>query len=248
MNANFSLISLIRMSLETDESPPDNRRLFFSSLAAQGGALVVAKFATAPFDRLRLLRQVGLISGPGWHWNGCATHLVQISASNAIRLLCVIKAGQGDLDGFMVNWAACLAAVSITYPLDLRYSQKVSGVPRIENKNFMKRKYPGFGFSLISTPIFLATALSVVEIGKRFFPDEVKKFPGNVASGALAGLVAGGVTYPLDTLRRRHMLGLPRPINPQQLFGGFGFHLAKIVPEYCVLAGVYSYLVNLSYL
>jgi len=219
----------------------DSRRLFFTSLAAQGGALIVAKTLTAPIDRMRLLRQVGVSSGPGWHWRGCGTHLAQISLSNAARLLLVVQAGDSG-DSFFVNWGVCTAAVALAYPLDVRYTRRVSGLAGPE------KLFPAFRFSLLATPIFLGTALSTVGLFRRFYPGEVCTFPGNVVSGAVAGLVAGGVTYPLDTLRRREVLGLARPETVRTLFGGFGFHLMKAVPEYCILAVTYSYLVNLKYI
>ena len=222
----------------------ESRRLFFSAVASQGGALVVAKAVVAPLDRLRMLRQLGLVSGPGWHWRGCGIHLTQISVSNAARLLCVINLGERDT--FMTNWAACTAAVALTYPLDVRYTQRVSGLAT--PGNFLSRNYPGIVYSLVTTPIFLGAALSVVQGLKLLYPDEVKKFPGNVASGATAGLVAGAITYPIDTLRRRSLLGLPTPFTVSQFFGGFGIHLAKSVPEYFILASTYSFLLNLSYI
>jgi len=231
-----------------DEEPviyrQDSRRVFFTSLAAQGGALLVSKALVAPIDRLRLLRQLSLASGPGWHWTGCGTHLAQVSVSNAIRLLLVIQSG--DRDSFFVNWGICTAAVALTYPLDVRYTQRISGIGVLPG-NFFQRNYRGIRYSLATTPIFLGTALSSVSLMKTYFAEDANKFPGNVASGATAGLIAGAVTYPLDTLRKREMMGMGRPVGFRQLFAGFGLHLMKVIPEYCVLATTYSYLVHLRY-
>ena len=235
-----SFLFFRRMHADSRES----RRLFFSAVASQGGALIVAKAVVAPLDRLRMLRQLGLATGPGWHWRGCGTHLAQISISNAVRLLFVINLGERD--SFATNWAACTAAVALTYPLDVRYTQRISGLACAGN--FFSRNYAGFGYSLLTTPIFLGAALSAVHGIKLIFPEEVKKFPGNVASGACAGLIAGALTYPIDTLRRRSLLGLPRPLSFTEFFRGFGIHLAKSFPEYFILAGTYSFLANLSYI
>jgi len=82
-------------------------------------------------------------------------------------------------------------------------------------------------------------------------------YPYNLVLGSIAGLTAQAVTYPLDTWRRRWQYtcsqtsssaptslmivsrALWREGGWRAFYAGFGTNVAKLVPELCVLCGVY---------
>ena len=217
------------------------RRLFYVSLLAQGGALLVAKTAVAPLDRLQLLRQVHspsvrLFSDLRW-FQGFRQHAQHAVLGNFARLwlLSKLRRGESEITPHVVS---AFVAASLVYPLDVRYVQTASGCGKVGNFwNFR-----GFGYHAISAPVYLVTSLGTLHVLGRFCDD--KQFPANVMAGSVAALAGSVTAYPLETLRRRQIVG---NVSRTSLFSGLSIHVVKAIPECFVLGAVYSELLKLNY-
>ena len=229
-------------NLNSFEDSKSQRRLFLASLFTQGGAVFASKALIAPFDRLKLLIQtetpIPTARPLSQWWRGFPMHLGQLAIGNGVRMyVCACLPESQDLS-LGKNLLAASLAIAAAYPLDVLYTMKATD--RINAGHLFR----GFRYAVISTPLFVLTALGTIKAVDEYLGEaERKEFPRNIATGGFAGFVASAVTYPLDTLRRREIIG---NISRRRLFAGLSVHLMKSFPEYAILAFVYNQLVSLN--
>lgn len=114
--------------------------------------------------------------------------------------------------------------------------------------------YRGLGVSLLAAPVYSAVAM-MVQCGEHtllvvyylyqaygYCKDRIRD---PVIAGGVAGGIAGIATYPVETIRRRMMAGLPWGGLNMTLYRGLGVFILKTVPEIVVLSAAYKYIVNL---
>ena len=146
--------------------------------------------------------------------------------------------------------ASALSA-SFSYPLDYRYTVRAAGGV-LPFSNLKTNMYKGISLSMMCVPVSVLGSLSWLSFMSLVFP-EPGPFAGpldyarGVAVGTTAAVVGSSLVYPMDTLRRRVILGSSfweaRKLG--KLFCGFSIHLMKAVPECALITG--AYLVNLRY-
>lgn len=238
------------MSVKSDFLTSDRhaaRRLFFVSLLAQGGALIAAKAAVAPLERLKVLRQVQcgpdvprLFSDRLWY-RGFRHKVAHLVLGNFSRMYLLSRL-RGDSE-ILSSAISAVIASSLVYPWDVKYTLAATCATSFP-KIWSRASFAGFTYHIAAMPLYLATGLGVVKTASAIGVDE-KKFPTNIAIGSTAALVGSIATYPLDTLRRRAIVGIWSRAN---LFSGLSVHVARAVPECFVLGAVYSELLKLKYL
>ncbi len=150
---------------------------------------------------------------------------------------------------FVTHTIAKLAATTVSYPFDVRYTLRVCG-SKIRRGGQPHFRGPALG--LAGVPGSVLGALSTLSFLSLIFPlDEVNMnhdFARGVAVGT-AGAIGGGVlSYPVDTIRRRVITGkftMKEAIQAGRFFRGLGVLLIKAIPESALLT--YSYMCNLRY-
>ena len=222
-----------------------SRRLFYVSLLAQGGALLAAKTAVAPLDRVKILRQVEdrqktLFSDRHWY-RGFRYHMQHLVIGNLSRMY-MLSNIRNESEIYSYAISAFLAS-SLAYPWDVRYILAATDRKMIGNFSW-RANFVGFSYHTLATPIFLASSVGFLKATSNFQVDE-KKFPINIILGSVAALVGTVATFPIDTLRRRAIVG---NLSKKFLFSGVSMSLIKAVPECFVLGVVYSELLKLKYL
>ena len=224
------------------------RRLLYVSLLAQGGALLAAKTAVAPLERLKVLRQVEsgkdhvpkLFDDRFWY-RGFSHKVAHTVLGNFARMYLLSRLrGESEISAYAIS---AFVASSLVYPWDVKYTLAATGVTVVP-KFFSRPSFTGFTYHGAATPLYLATAVGVVNTARATGIDE-KKFPTNILVGSVAALAGSIATYPLNTLRIRAIVGNLSRVN---LFSGLSVHVARAVPECFVLGAVYSELIKLNYL
>ncbi len=103
--------------------------------------------------------------------------------------------------------------------------------------------FSGVSFNLISIPLSVGASLSILSLLSTVFP--ASPVPGragavdivrDVSIGAASATAASILTYPLDTLRRRSIVGSPVRTS---LLSGLPVHLARVSLESSLLIALY---------
>eukprot|EP00898_Chlorokybus_atmophyticus_P004857 jgi/Chlat1/5372/Chrsp35S05215 len=161
---------------------------------------------------------------------------------------------------------ACAGIVSTaaTYPLDtIRFRMAVdptatgsmlrvaSNIVRTEGILAM---YKGIGPSLLGIAPYIAINFAAFDLLKKASPEQFRKNPTtSLVSGLVAALLATGVCYPLDTVRRQIQMrgspyhtvqqavsGIIKEKGVQGLYSGFGANAIKNLPNSSVRLATYD--------
>jgi len=191
-------------------------------LLAGGLSAVIAKTATAPLERLRILQQTrsGLGSvdlartiyrqeGVAAFWRGNVPALLRIFPTYALRLtlfdhLKIFSARDSFSSAILSGCASAFVTLGLTYPLDvIRTQMAASGkegksLVEVTRKLFKQNAFfKGIGINMVETVPYVGISLGSYDALKRSYPD-TPRFPLAVITGVSATVIC----YPLDTLRR----------------------------------------------
>ena len=150
---------------------------------------------------------------------------------------------------FAAHSFAKLIATTFSYPFDVRYTLRVSGLKSIPG---ISGHFSCFGLGMAGVPFSVLGSLSTLSFLSLIFPLGEVNMDHDFARGVgvgLAGAVGGGVSsYPLDTIRRRVItrnFTVKEAIKAGRFFRGLPVFLIKAIPESALLT--YSYMCNLRY-
>lgn len=246
----FQVITIPNESrlLESISIGHDPVNVFEKNLVYGGYALsfLGTKCLVAPFDRWRVLRQVFPARVLGWRdillrgWTGVIPHV-----SHALMFTSLHLGGLSLLDRYDFVFpifnpiAASILATTLVYPLDVRYTSKVVGVPK-------PSRYTGFSLGLISVPFSVVGSLSGLSFLSTVFPLPAPDasnidYCRGVAVGTSGAMMGSLLTYPIDTVRRRMISGMTMETAFQggKFFSGVSIHILKSIPEYALLSICY---------
>jgi hypothetical protein len=189
-------------------------------LLAGGGSAVLAKTATAPLERVRIMQQTsgqsaGILfsgirrnEGIAAYWRGNLPAIMRIFPTYALRLTLFdrFKTVFGKKDSFAAGlMSGCLSSfitTLATYPLDvirtrMATEQRLSLRYTIEKIRAEKAFYKGLTINLFEAVPYVGISLAVYDSLKIQFPSVSHLL---LATGT--GLYATATCFPLDTLRR----------------------------------------------
>lgn len=228
------------------------------------GARILGQIAVAPFDRWRVLLQTAPPGSPSRTnlflsgFRGISPSIGNTIIYSAVftYLIPVMKnfevtQSMGGL--YSAHVLTALAATGLAYPLEVRYVRRAaasSSSSALKIGGMLR----GMQLAIISVPISVVASLSSLQFLSLVFPIAE---PGDTASdvdfargvgvGCVSALVGATMTYPIDTVRRRMILGetFQESVKMRNLFRGAGLLVMKSFPQ-CALV-TYSYMCNLRY-
>ena len=191
---------------------------------AGGIAAGIGKTATAPLERLRIIKQAGssgdgkLISiidriyrseGIKGLWRGNAVNLTRVIPSYAVRFTAFGNLSEyGDQfpilkNPFVVGACAGTASALASYPLEvLRTRISISGSLR---EAFLKgRFFAGCSLTVLETTPYSALTLGTYNYLRTKYPAQT--MTDQVVHGFTAGALGTIICFPVDTLRRNKMV------------------------------------------
>ena len=247
-----------------DASPRRGLPASVSALGLHMGAQVLALGVVAPIDRWRLLLQLQPTVNPSARnvlLNGYRGIIPSISCSalaSVTHIGIVAAMGFSDVNKSAVNQYAPYVltgtlTTAISYPLDVRYTTRAASAT-IEPTPYRLHLLTGLPLALMAVPVSVAVALSTLSFLSLVFPvpnpdREASEldFARGVAVGCTAALAGSVATYPLDTLRRRMVVGasFADAYRVGSLLRGLPLHVAKAIPQCAILT--YGYMCNLRY-
>jgi hypothetical protein len=222
---------------------------FQLQLASSGAAVACSKILIAPFDRLKILRQCGILHNrlfplKSWY-NGFFTHMSQLSLANLIKVSFVTTNLNHNQSNGIFYPVACFIASLIVYPLDVRYLTKTVS-PHVSPSSIIPY-YKGIHYTMASIPLYLITVTSAIHYISSTRNDS-KDPSTSIFIGGVSSVLGTAISYPIETSRKRYILNLPHPNKILQYYGGFGIYLFKTVPEYFVLSLIYQQILSSNHL
>lgn len=228
------------------------------------GGRILGQIAVAPFDRWRVLLQTAPHVSPSRTslflsgFRGISPSIGNTIIYSAVFTSLIPVMKNSDIPQCMgglysSHVLTALAATGLSYPLEVRYVRRAVGpsLNPTSNSGWMLRGMP---LAIMSVPISVVASLSSLQFLSLVFPIPE---PGDTASdldfargvgiGCLSALLGATATYPIDTVRRRMILGqtLQESVKMRNLFRGAGLMVMKSFPQ-CALV-TYSYMCNLRY-
>jgi hypothetical protein len=191
-------------------------------LLAGGISAVVAKTATAPLERLRILQQtksnLGVLElstnirdaeGISAFWRGNLPALLRIFPTYALRLTLFdqfkfFSKQETFRSAILSGCASAFVTIAATYPLDVirtqmaaSYKQSPTLMQTVRDVYTRGAFYKGFGINMIETVPYVGISLGSYDFLKQMYP-----LAPPFILALSTGIAATTICYPLDTLRR----------------------------------------------
>ena len=230
-----------------------------NAFCLHSGAVAFSRLVVSPLDRWRTILQVNtaaktsnliLQAHRGALYNTLGAVLFHGSFIVAYSQFSNSFPSLTTSEAVVTQALARAVATGFSYPLDVWFTRKACGV----SLGPPKMMFQGIGFGMLGVPVYVAASLASLSFLGLVFPlprpEEAATdidFARGVAVGGIAALAGSTAAYPIDTIRRRVMVGqkLQEAMKSGHFFKGLAVHCFKSVPE-CVLLS-YGLMCNLRY-
>ena len=218
-----------------------------SAASLHTSSVFFSRICVAPLERLKLCKQLGSpLSGISdvvlKGWRGSLPHVVGNLVNSTATAAGVSLALPANAP--IVSWAwlayggSSILGTCLAYPFDVAYTHKASG--SLSNRNYSR----GLSLAAGASALHTISSLSALSFLSLIFPLETSSdldFSRVLVVGYASSLFGSLIVYPLDTVRRRSIVGstVCEAIRQRSLYAGLRWHLLKSVPECSIFTAAY---------
>ena len=206
-----------------------------------------ARLAVAPLDRLKLCKQLGsplcgvsevVLNG----WRGFPAHAIGNLLSSSVTAVGVAFTMPSNAPIVSSAWfaygASSILGTCLAYPFDVAYTHKASG--SLTSRRYFRGLHIAVGSSALQT----ISSLSALSFLSLIFPLDSSSdldFSRVLVVGYASSLFGSLIVYPVDTVRRRVVIGssFQQAIEQRRFLSGIRWQLLKSVPECSIFTAAY---------